>query len=131
MDIRECEETLCDGSNLVIAPDIVADFRNIPFPDNMFSLVIFDPPHLFDISDKAWLSKKYGKLDKKTWKEDIKKGFSECMRVLKPDGILVFKWSESQVRYADVLTIIDYTPLITDRGRGRKTLWAIFMKGVK
>ena len=31
MDNREVEDVLCDGRKLEIKPDIVADFRNIPF----------------------------------------------------------------------------------------------------
>ncbi len=44
-----------------VAPDIVADFTNLPFPDNSFYLVVFDPPHLVKIGENAWLKKKYGK----------------------------------------------------------------------
>ncbi len=28
-------------------PDVVMDFRKLELPDNHFSLVVFDPPHLF------------------------------------------------------------------------------------
>ena len=37
-DNRTLETTLCDGRTLVIAPDMVIDFRNMPFNDNTFSL---------------------------------------------------------------------------------------------
>ena len=30
--------------HLVIDPDIQCDFTDLPFPDNSFSLVVFDPP---------------------------------------------------------------------------------------
>ena len=30
------------------------------------------------------------------WKEEIRAGFKECFRVLKPNGTLIFKWSEVQ-----------------------------------
>lgn len=35
-----------NGSNHVIDvnPDVVADFTDMPFDDNTFSLVVFDPP---------------------------------------------------------------------------------------
>ena len=45
-DIREEEHTLCDGRLLEIKPDVIADFRNLPFDDGQFKLVVFDPPHL-------------------------------------------------------------------------------------
>ena len=41
MDIRELEDTLCDGRKLVIKPDVIGDFRNIPYPDNSFKLAVF------------------------------------------------------------------------------------------
>ena len=46
MDKRQLEDTLCDGRKLMINPDVIGDFRNIPYEDNSFKLVIFDPPHL-------------------------------------------------------------------------------------
>lgn len=36
--------------------------------------------------------KKYGKLEKDTWKQVLHDGFTECMRVLKPYETLIFKW---------------------------------------
>lgn len=44
-DIRAEEHTLCDGSRLVISPDLIADFRALPFADASFPVVVFDPPH--------------------------------------------------------------------------------------
>lgn len=97
MDNRELEDTLCDGRRLEIKPDIVADFRNIPFSNNSFNLVVFDPPHLAQIGESLWLAKKYGKLTN-SWQEDIKQGFKECMRVLEQYGVLIFKWNEQQIK---------------------------------
>ena len=57
MDNRDFEDILCDGRQLKVHPDIVADFRNIPFEDNLFSLVIFDPPHLLKVGQNSWLCK--------------------------------------------------------------------------
>ncbi|KRL56652.1 methyltransferase [Furfurilactobacillus rossiae] len=47
------------GHNRVIEinPDIVADFRNIPFDDNSFHMVVFDPPHLLKAGKNSWLAK--------------------------------------------------------------------------
>ena len=125
MDNRKLEDVLCDGRKLEINPDIVADFRNIPFKDNTFHLVIFDPPHLLKVGEKSWLAKKYGKLDI-NWREDIKQGFKECMRVLKTNGILVFKWNEEQIKLKEILDVIDYKPLLGNKRS--KTHWLVFMK---
>lgn len=62
MDNRNFEETLCDGRRLEVRPDVVADFRDMPFPDKWFRLVVFDPPHLIHAGDKSWIGTKYGPL---------------------------------------------------------------------
>lgn len=87
---------------LVIEPDVQLDFRNLPYPDNAFNLVVFDPPHLERAGGKSWLAAKYGKLGD-NWRDDLRKGFAECFRVLKKDGVLVFKWNETQVSVKEVL----------------------------
>jgi hypothetical protein len=126
MDNRRLETTLCDGRILRVAPDIIGDFRNIPFPDASFKLVVFDPPHLIQAGEKSWMRLKYGCLEKDTWKSDIKRGFTECMRVLDEYGVLIFKWNEEQIKLKDVLTAIGETPLIGDKRA--KTHWLVFMK---
>lgn len=125
MDCREFEDTLCDGRKLEIKPDIIGDFCNIPFPDNTFHLVVFDPPHLIKAGDNSWLAKKYGKLSD-TWPQDLKKGFDECMRVLKPCGTLIFKWNEQQIRLSEILKNIDYKPIFGNKRAD--THWLVFMK---
>lgn len=128
MDSREFETTLCDGRKLIVRPDVVADFRCMPFEDNSFSLVVFDPPHLIHAGEKSWLRAKYGVLNKETWREDLRIGFSECWRVLKDKGVLVFKWSDDQIPFRDIEPLFPVTPLFGDR-RG-KMRWTIFVKGV-
>lgn len=126
MDIRQLDDTLCDGRQLSINPDVIGDFRNIPYEDNSFKLVIFDPPHLIKAGENSWLAKKYGKLDKTSWPIDIKQGFDECMRVLDKDGILIFKWNEEQIKLKQILDLIEYIPLIGNKRA--KTHWLVFMK---
>lgn len=57
MDIREFEDTLCDGRHFSVKPDVIGDFRNIPFDDETFNMVVFDPPHLIKAGDNSWLVK--------------------------------------------------------------------------
>lgn len=114
----------CD-IRILVKPDIKMDFREMPFPDNTFKIVVFDPPHLKQAGSESWLAKKYGVLPK-DWKPYLKAGFDECMRVLEPDGILVFKWNEEQIKLNDVLKEFGKEPLLGDQ-RG-KTRWILFMK---
>lgn len=125
MDNRELETTLCDGRALNVKPDVIADFRNMPFKDASFSLVVFDPPHLTRAGDQSWLATKYGKLSD-DWREDIRRGVNECMRVLKPCGTLIFKWNEDQVPLPEVLKAINHKPLFGNRRS--KTHWMVFFK---
>ena len=125
MDNRQLEDTLCDGRKLIVNPDILADFRDIPFKDNTFYLVVFDPPHLLRAGENSWLAKKYGVLQE-TWREDIGRGFRKCMRVLKPNGTLIFKWNEDQIKLKEILSVIEYKPLFGNKRS--KTHWLVFMK---
>lgn len=127
-DNRQLSETLCDGRILNVKPDLVIDFRDMPFADNTFYLVIFDPPHLLRAGRESWLAKKYGVLNKETWQEDIRQGYRECMRVLKPNGTLIFKWNEDQVSLREVLKCFDERPLFGNRNWRTKTHWLVFMK---
>ena len=125
MDIRQEYEELETGHVVNVNPDIVGDFRDMPFESDTFDMVVFDPPHLIHAGENSWLAKKYGKLDE-LWPEDIRQGFAECMRVLKPNGSLIFKWNEDQISLQEVLTAIGEQPLFGNKRS--KTHWLVFMK---
>lgn len=118
-----------DGTRtLRIDPDVLLDFRALPYPDGSFKLVAFDPPHVVRAGPRSWLAAKYGKLGK-DWREDLRQGFAECFRVLAPSGVLVFKWNETQVKLSEVLALTPEAPLFgQNTGRGLKTHWLVFMK---
>lgn len=79
-----------DGTREVaILPDVLMDFRALPFAENSFRIVAFDPPHIARAGRKSWMAAKYGKLGV-DWREDLAAGFRECFRVLAPSGVLVF-----------------------------------------
>ncbi len=113
-------------SPAVIAPDVIADFTAMPFPDASFHLVVFDPPHDASAGLSGWLGQKYGKLPA-NWPEMLRDGFAECFRVLKPNGTLIFKWAGTHVPVSHVLMTTPHRPLFGSR-RGRHTHWIVFMK---
>lgn len=119
-----------DGTRtLTIAPDRLMDFRALPFPDGAFRLVVFDPPHLLRAGEGGWLRAKYGRLDPATWRDDLRKGFAECFRVLEPEGVLIFKWAETQVSVREVLALTPHKPLFGHpSGKRAGTHWICFMK---
>ena len=113
---------------IVVDPDIQADFRALPFPDDTFDRVVFDPPHIQRNGDTSWLFKKYGVL-RGEWREMIRRGFAECFRVLRPGGTLVFKWSNHDVPVREILGMTPERPLYGHRsGRASKTHWIVFLK---
>jgi len=116
--------------SLVIEPDTLIDFRALPYPNGSFKLVAFDPPHLVRAGPRSWLAAKYGKLSD-TWQDDLSNGFSECFRVLDDNGVLVFKWNETQIKVAEVLALTPVQPLFGHlSGRKGLTHWLVFMKSV-
>lgn len=130
-DIRKKEtHLLTNGQTIHIEPDEVMDFRAIPYPDESFQCVVFDPPHMLNLSEKSWMRKKYGVLDKETWREDITKGFAECFRVLKTDGTLIFKWNEVSIPLKEILLLTDQKPVLGHpSGKRMGTHWVLFIKG--
>lgn len=113
---------------LRIDPDVLMDFRDLPYPDGTFRLVAFDPPHLVQAGPRSWLAAKYGKLSE-NWRDDLRRGFAECFRVLETEGVLVFKWNETQVPLRDVLALTPQQPLFGQTcGRRGMTHWLVFMK---
>jgi ubiquinone/menaquinone biosynthesis C-methylase UbiE len=53
VDIRELYEKLPTGHIINVSPDIIADFRELPFEDESYNMVVFDPPHLLRAGKKA------------------------------------------------------------------------------
>jgi SAM-dependent methyltransferase len=113
-------------SPIVVAPDVVADFTALPFADDSFSLVVFDPPHVARREALGAVTRRYGCLNG-DWREMLAKGFAECFRVLKPHGVLVFKWGESQFPVREILALTPEKPLFGHKTR-KTTHWSVFMK---
>ena len=135
-DKRACALTVPDRSHgnadgtraIHVSPDVLFDFRALPYADDAFKLVAFDPPHIVRAGPRSWMAAKYGKLGQ-DWREDLRAGFAECFRVLEASGVLVFKWNETQIKVREVLALTPHQPLF-GRTSGKKagTHWYVFMK---
>ena len=128
-DIREVPKyEYYKGRYIEIAPDTVCDFTNLPFEDESFYLVVFDPPHLQWAGEKSIMALKYGRLTG-DWRAMLTEGFNECWRVLKPNGVLIFKWSDVQFKVSEILPLFPQKPLFGNHNRkGNRTHWLCFMK---
>lgn len=119
--------------NFEVKPDVVGDFRKMPFKDASFSMVVFDPPHTIRNKEEGGIiAQRYGRLTLATWEKDLARGFAECWRVLKPNGTLIFKWAESDKTIEEISPFFPAPPLFGSRvGKANKTIWLVFFKGKK
>lgn len=109
-----------------VFPDIQARWQHLPFKDECFDMIVFDPPHISGSS--AGISQRYGFLTK-TWKYDMSEGLKELFRVLKNEGSFIFKWNEREIQIKEVLNIFPYNPMFGTRtGTSNKTHWIVFIK---
>lgn len=126
--------------NREIKPDVVADFRELPFADfrelpfgdKSFKLIVWDPPHMVVDKGLTGLVKTYGSLKPETWQSDLSRGFNELWRVLDDYGVMVFKWCESNKKVKEVLALFHTKPLfgsgISKHNTKTNTYWFCFMK---
>lgn len=132
-DIRNGEYADQDGRITFVSPKTNYDFRNLPFKDSSFYHVVFDPPHLsYKGRNNTHIKCMYGELTE-NWREDLQKGLSECYRVLKKHGTLIFKWSEHDISIntimREVVTPSGLTPLYGHRTMTKQTtIWMCFYK---
>ena len=128
-DIRRESHILCDGRKLEIRPDVQMDFTALPFRGGQFEMVVFDPPHFKRAGAKGWQCLKYGRLPD-DWEPVIEKAFSECFRVLKPGGSLIFKWNETQIGVSEIIELANAKPLFGHKrtGKSADTHWLCFVK---
>lgn len=116
-----------------INPDIVSEWKDAPFPDNHFDMIIFDPPHLLKKKDgsKSAMMIPYGALDRETYKQDLKQGIKKLFNILKPEGIFILKWCENHIPIEEIFKLMPYKPLFgtnTKRKSSHANYWVVFIK---
>lgn len=126
-EIRE-KGCLPQRKNFSVEPDLILDFRDLPFSDKTFKHIVWDPPHMKRLTEKSIMRKKFGRLET-TWKEDLAKGFNELWRVLDDNGTLIFKWCEVEISTKEVLECFPIRPLYGHpTAKSGKTKWMAFFK---
>ena len=117
-----------------INPDIVSEWKDSPFPDNYFDMIIFDPPHLV-IKNRdtkpSTLQKSYGVLYEDTWMEELRVGINKLFNILKPNGIFILKWCENSKRIEEIFKLCPYKPLFGSNTKSKghtQNFWVLFIK---
>lgn len=101
-----------------VNPDEVQDFRHLPYTNNRFKLIVWDPPHKKQYSTKGIIPHQFGILNPDTWASDLAAGAKELWRVLAFDGVLIFKWNDVSVPLDSVLALFPIKPLFGHLTRG-------------
>jgi len=96
IDIRQQEKrdygkhNVYKGAIPEVKPLIQADMKHLPFRDNIFDAIIFDPPHLHEGAE-SFMGVKYGIWSRKEMVTTLRTVNDEFKRVLRDGGMLVLK----------------------------------------
>lgn len=96
LDYKPLKMDLCDEYDV----DVVGDFRDMPFPDDSFDVIVFDPPHLPTAAGNKTVYTKYKVevADKDRAGENISDLFvpflKQAKRVLRKNGIVLAKLAD-------------------------------------
>ena len=115
-------------------PDVVGDVRSLPFKNEIFEMVIFDPPHV-PFGPNANMAKDFGHFNTQHIKSMIREGFPEMARVLFSKGKMIFKWSDHDISLEKILALgSKFIPLCGHKTayhtkHASKTFWVLLEKG--
>ena len=119
------------GEIINVSPNVIARWQNLPFKNDSFDMVIFDPPHIFrnEGAKPGGMSKKYGVFYRNNWREIVRIGATELFRVLKQHGTFILKWSEIDMNIEEIYNLLPYKPMFGTRtGLNNNTIWVCFIK---
>lgn len=106
-------------SRVIINPKVLADMRYIPFKDNVFDIIVCDPPHM-DCGLTGFMAKAWGSWGQQETIDIMKMANVEFSRCLKPQGTLILKIMPNiSDRFKKILTnFILFLPIQTIRANG-------------
>ena len=124
--------------NLRIPPDIIATWDDIPFPDDYFHCVIFDPPHVFSetsMYNQDPQARPHGANKIPGWygafksrREAVKQIYEAQIEFARVAPRMCFKWNEASMKLQNVLSLftcwnIQFIVSAPHRGKKPRTWW--------
>ena len=114
-------------------PNVVSEWKDAPFPDNHFDMIVFDPPHLIVDRNKKLpaMAQAYGYLYKDNWRQELKQGIKKLFEILKPEGIFILKWCENSVKVDEIIRLCPYPPMFGSNTKSKghtENFWILFLK---
>ena len=133
IDTKSINNTFKTRRRIKINPDVVSEWKDAPFSNDYFDMVIFDPPHFVIERGKKVheLALKYGYFYKDNYRQILQEGIRKLFDVLKPDGVFILKWCEDSVPVDEILKLMPYPPLFGSNVKKRnynETFWIVFLK---
>ena len=114
-------------------PTVVCDTKALPFPSDLFDLIVFDPPHV-TCGKTSVMAQYYSSMEAEEIKDLISLSGKEAYRVSKDSGFLAFKWNDHDVKLERILRLMEgWEPLFGQRVAGRSkhrsgTYWTLLRK---
>ena len=104
------DKTYPDATFIDVRPDgasgnVLMDCRHTTFPDGTFDLVVFDPPHM-TCGPQSTMAERYGHFLTSEIRDLVRDAFSEFHRLLRPDGLVAFKWNDHDTGLDRVLALV-------------------------
>lgn len=90
----------------------VSDFTDLPWDDGAFDAVVFDPPYKLNGTPTDSVDSRYGVDVPARWQDRLRlcrDGITECLRVVRPGGMLMVKCMDQVVSGAKVYQTIQFT----------------------
>ena len=122
------------GHSIIVNPMILADMRYLPFKDDVFDIIVCDPPHM-NCGLTGFMIKAWGSWNQRETIDIMKLANDEFSRCLKDRGTLVLKvMADIMPRFQKMLKNFKFfLPIQTVRAQGcivpkearKAALWAI------
>lgn len=116
-----------------VSPTLIADTRMLPFPDDTFNLIVFDPPHVVHGKNSA-MAQAYGAFPAEEIRDTVTRSSIEAFRVSTPSALMAFKWNTHDVKLQRILDLMEgweplFGHLTATRTKHRSsTYWALLRK---